>query len=112
MEKSRQEKLGSTRCFSGEKRQILSGRSFVAFHWIVFFLLTVERSRKVVHLLRLMVGDDVAHQYFVVDKLLATEFAAPRCSPSLHGPSMASSVSHQILSLFEAPTANLEQMKP
>ena len=80
-------------------------------YWIVFFLLTVERHCKEVHLLRLMVGDDVAHQYFVVDKLVATKFAVPCCSSGLHGPSMAPSVTQQILSFFETPTANLEQMK-
>ena len=59
--------------------------------------------------MRLMAGDDVAHQYLVVDKLLTTELAALRCSSSLYSPSMASSVPQQILSLFEAPTAYLTQ---
>ena len=107
MKESWQEKLGGGSSFSGRKRLILGGQFLVAFHWIVFFLLTLQRRCKVVHLLRLMAGDDVAHQYFVVYKLLATEFAALRCSSSLHSPSMTPSVSQQIFSLLEAPTTIL-----
>ena len=49
----------------------------------------MEGRRKIVHLLGLMAGDDVAHQYLVVDELLAAELAALGGRSCQHGPGMA-----------------------